>query len=162
MGIMVTKDEADKRVEGMKAERERIARSGRPDAAQEIAAREIELSRTAIRNPKPGKAYRLANKDQKGRLGLLKGYGWKVTDPKDSAQLVTAEEVDGAQTHGDLVLMETSVENYERRRAKRYERMERIANEHAEASRETINQMARDAGLVGPHQEAAFDDSRES
>jgi hypothetical protein len=163
MGIMVTKDEADKRLEGMKAERQKIVSSGRSERAitEELVARESELSRTAVLNPDPRKSYHLANKDQKGRVGILKGLGYKPTDPKGKAQLVTGEEVDGAQTHGDLMLMETPVENYERRRGLRMKRQAAIAEEHAEASQETINQIARDGGLVGPHQEAAFDDSRD-
>lgn len=162
MGIMVTKDEADKKIEGMREERKRIAKSGRSDAGEEMAAREMEISRTAIRNPRPDKAYRLVNREHKGRVGVLKGYGYKMVDPDSETQLVTAEVVDGAQTHGDLVLMETPVENYERRRRNRLDKQSSLAGEHAEASREKINQMARDAGLVGPHQEAVFDETRES
>lgn len=162
MGLLVTEDEADKKARGMREERQKIAKSGRPDAAQEMQAREMEISRTAIRNPNPGKAYRLVNRDHKGRVGVLKGYGYKVVPPKDEAQLVTAEIVDEAQTHGDLILMETPIENYERRRAKRLHHAEMLAGQHAEASKEKINKLARDSGLVGPHKEAAFDESRES
>src|SRR5690242_12307032 len=162
MGILVTEDEADKRTRGMREERQRITKSGRPDAAAEMAAKEMEVSRTAIKNPDPTKRYRLANKEHKGRVGVLKGYGYKVVDPDDKAQLVTGEEVDGAQSHGDLILMETTVENYERRRGARLKRQEALSGQQLEASREKINQMARDAGLVGPHQEAAFDESRDT
>ena len=162
MGILVTEDEADKKIRGAREERQKIARSGRPDAGAELAAREMEISRTAIKNPDPKKAYRLVNRDNKGRVGMLKGYGYKITDVDADAQLVMGEEVEGAQAHGDLVLMETPLENYERRRNKRYSRMEALSTAQLEASKEKINQMARDSGLIGPHQEAAFDESRES
>ncbi len=162
MGIMVTEDESDKRARGMREERQRIAKSGRPDAAQEMQAREMQISRTAVRNADPKKAYRLVNKDWKGRVGILKGKGYKMVPENDKAQLVTSEPVDGAQTHGDLVLMEVPIEKYERSRADRLSYQEQLSNHHAEASRENINRMARDAGLVGPHQEAAFDESRET
>lgn len=161
MGIVV-KDEADRKREGMAEERRRIANSGRSDAGEELRAREMELSRTAIRNPDPKKSYRLANKDQKGRIGLLRGKGYKVVPTDDRAQLVTGEVVDGAQAHGDLILMETSAENYERNRSRRLRQSEEIAGQHLESVREKINTIARDAGLVGPHKEAAFDESRES
>lgn len=161
MGLVV-KDEADKKREGMAEERRRIANSGRSDAAEEMRAREMELSRTAIRNPDPAKAYRLVNRDQKGRVGMLKGYGYKVVAPDATAQLITGEEVDGAQTHGDLILMETPIGNYERRRSKRIKHSEEIAGAHVESVKEKINTIARNAGLVGPHKDAAFDESRES
>ncbi len=150
MGIMVTKDESDKRTEGIREERKRIARSGRSDAAQEMQAREMEISR------------RLVNRDHKGRVGMLKGYGYKITKVDDEAQLVTGEEVEGAQTHGDLILMETPIANYERRRKSRMDRADQLAGNHAESARENINKLARDSGLVGPHKEAVFDESRES
>lgn len=162
MGIMVGEDESDKRTRGMREERKRIASSGRSDAAAEMQAREMEISRTAIRNPNPEKAYRLVNRDWKGRVGILKGKGYKITDPEDKAQLVTGEVVEGAQTHGDLILMEVPVEKYERSRKAKLDRVESLARENSEGTKERINKLARDGGLVGEHKEAAFDESRES
>lgn len=162
MGIMVTRDEADKKREGMEAERRRIARSGRSDVAEELRAREMEISQTAIRNPDPKKAYRLANKDWKGRVGVLKGKGYKITPPDDAAQLITGVELEGAQTHGDLILMEIAVEKYEASRRRKQQFHDSIAASQAEAAKDNINRIARDAGLIGPHKDAAFDDSKEN
>lgn len=159
MGITITADEADKKVEGMRAERKKVASKGGSAALEELAARNVELDRTAIHNPDPRYAYRLANREQKGRIGVLKGLGYETVPPSDKAQLVVGIEQDGGQTHGDLVLMRTPVENYERRRARKRALYDMQAGAYIEQAKENIEKIARDGGVARPHTSVTFDES---
>ena len=122
MGIEFVADERDRKTEGMRQERKRLAKKAETqpeEAAEEMNYRELEISRTALLNPDPEKAYRLVNRDAKGRIGVLRGLGYKIVPEDAKVRLVTGEKIDGGQVHGDLVLMETPIENYERRRSRR-------------------------------------------
>jgi hypothetical protein len=159
MGITVTADEADKKVQEMREKRKEITKRGGPSVQEELSERVLELDRTAIHNPDPHYAYRLANREHKGRVGVLKGLGYETVPVKDDAQLVVGVEQDGGQTHGDLVLMRTPIANYERRRANKRKIYEMQAGAHLETAKENINKIARDGGVAKAHSEAAFDDS---
>jgi len=164
MGIEFVADERDRKTEGMRQERKRLAKKAETqpeEAAEEMNYRELEISRTALLNPDPEKAYRLVNRDAKGRIGVLRGLGYKIVPEDAKVRLVTGEKIDGGQVHGDLVLMETPIENYERRRSAKRRRYEDQTGHEMEAARERINKIARDGRAVGPHQEAAFDDTGE-
>lgn len=159
MGITVTADEADKRIEGMREKRKEIARKGGPAAAQEMNDRVLELDRTAIHNPNPRYVYRLGNREAKGRIGVLKGSGYEVVPPSAEEKLVVGIEQDGGQTHGDLVLMRTPVENYEKRRARKRALYEMQTGAYIEQTKENIEKIARDGGVARAHTSVAFDES---
>lgn len=146
MGITVTADEADRKIQGMRETRKEIARKGGAAAVQELSERVLELDRTAIHNPNPRYAYRLANRDHKGRVGVLKGLGYEIVPPSSEEQLVTGIEQDGGQTHGDLVLMRTKVENYERRRADKRARLEMTTGAFIQQAKENMEKAGRDSG----------------
>lgn len=146
MGITVTADEYDKKIQGMRETRKEIARKGGSAAAQELSDRVIELDRTAIHNPNPNYVYRLANRDHKGRVGVLKGLGYEIVPPNAEEQLVTGIEQDGGQTHGDLVLMRIGVKNHERRRKEKRERLEMTTGAYIQQAKENMEKAGRDSG----------------
>lgn len=165
MGVQVTGDEVDRKLEGARKERREIVQrhvQNRTSAAEELAAVDHRVNRTAIRNPDPQYAYRLVNRNKDGeRISLLEGSGYEVVPEEDKTQLIQSSRRDGGQIQGDLILMRTHASNYEARKASKRRYMEQIYGSKMETTRENINKIARDGGVVGPHEEAAFDESGE-
>ncbi len=165
MGIEITGDERDRKREGAIKEAKYLkdqALRGNSEAARALTARIAELDQTTIHNPNPAKVYRMANGDKKSRIGQLKGLGYSVTPLKDKAQAVKGYENDGAQTVGSMILMETTRENYERRRKDKaliYEMQTGAVNEKAA---ENIDRAARDGGFISQGESITFDESSES
>lgn len=165
MGVTVTADEADRRLEGARKERQEVIRrhgQNRTDAREELAAVDHRINRTRIVNPDPEKAYRLVNRNKDGeRISLLEGSGYEVVPDDDKTQLAMSSKRDGAQIQGDLVLMRTTASNYEQRRASKRRYLEQIYGNTIEETKERINKIARDGGVIGPHEEASVDRSGE-
>jgi len=160
MGISVTEDEADKKLRGVMETRKDVVRRHAHDtgAAEELSGR-LEIEPTELRNPDPAKAYHLTDRRRDGEIiARRQGQGYEITDPKGKTKLLNGVVKDDAQIIGDLVLMETPVENYERRKAMKNEKWKRMSMQRLEQSKEKINQIARDGGLVGRHKNAAVDE----
>ncbi len=161
MGVTITEDEADKRLRGAMETRKEVVRRHAHDtgAAEELSARPLEVEPTELRNPDPAKAYHLTDRRRDGEIIARKqGYGYEITDPKGKTKLINGVIKDDAQVIGDLVLMETPVENYEKRRGMKAEKWRRMSMERMEQSKERINKIARDGGLSGRHRDAAVDE----
>ncbi len=161
MGVTITEDESDKKLRGAMETRKEVVRRHANDnhAAEELAARPLEVEPTELRNPDPNKRYHLTDRRRDGEIIARKqGYGYEVTDPKGKTKLINGVIKDDAQIIGDLVLMETSDENYERRRGMKAEKWKRMSMERLDQSRERINKIARDGGLTKRHQDAAVDE----
>lgn len=156
MGITITEDEHDKAQRGIRETRKEIVRRhhrDQTDASEELNS--LELAETSIVNPNPEKAYHLVNRGKDGQyISRKKGMGYTTVKADDDAKLHGHAVVDGLQVYGDLVLMETPVANYERRRALKQKKWEHMSGERSAAAKEKMNKIARDAGLTGPHKDA--------
>ena len=160
MGISVTEDEGDKKIRGALETRKEITRRHARDtsAAEEIEARGDEVDICLVKNGDISKAYRLVNRTKDGEhIARRQGAGYEVTDPKGKARLVGGVVKDDAQVMGDLVLMETPVENYERRRSMRRKRAAQMYSDKMDEAKENINKIAREGGVVGRHTDAVIE-----
>lgn len=156
MGITITEDEHDKAQRGIRETRKEIVRKharDNTDASEELGV--LELAETSIVNPDPTKAYHLVNRGKDGQyISRKKGMGYKTVSAESDAKLHGHAVVDGQQVYGDLILMETPVANYEKRRAMKLRKWQHMSGERTEAAKERMNKIARDAGLTGPHKDA--------
>jgi hypothetical protein len=161
MGITVTEDEADKKFRGVSEGRKDVVKrhAHDADAAQEFQARSLEIEHTALRDPDPAKAYHLTDRRRDGEIIARKqGLGYEITDPKGKTKLINGVVKDDAQIMGDLVLMETPIENYEKRKQMKAEKWARMSMQRMDQAKEKINQIARDGGLISRHKNAAVDE----
>lgn len=167
MGIEFIEDEADKARRGVREERREVIRKhkGRPTANEELIERELDP--TMLRGPYDelaGKRFKWVNRVSRDghRIQYHEGHGYQIVDPdKSSVKPVIGVKKDGAYVQGDLVLMETPLENYERRRHKANRKLDNMTGQYREVARENINKIARDEGRVPAHVDVAFDDSTE-
>ena len=139
MGVEFVKDEADKK-------------------RQEI--RELGTDISALHNPDPNKRYRFINKNQQ-RVARFKAQGYEITS-KDSKTKTSVNQPspEGGQMLGDLVLMETSMDNYKRRVQKAAERGAARERLNHEETMDRINKIARDEGRI--RKPVAFDESTQT
>lgn len=162
MGISVTADEADRKIEGARKERKEMVRrhsTNGTSMAEELRARAAELNPTHMDNPDPNYAYRLVDRRREGeRISQLEGMGYEVVPEDSPERLIHSSKRDGAQVRGDLVLMRTTAKAYEIGRQQKHKKMARMYGETMEQHKENINKIARDGGLVGPHQEAVTEE----
>lgn len=110
-----------------------------------------------LKDPDPAKHYRKIADDPK-RIARFQARGYRLTPPDSKTKLPGAiRDERGLQKEGDLVLMETDQANYRKRMAHIQDRAHRFSVAAREEQNEKMNQLARDAGLIGPHQRVAFD-----
>lgn len=144
MGVEVLKDEADKKREEM---RERM-RLGDPGA---------DITRVENRDPKY--RYRGINKDPR-RVARAKAKGFEAVPADDPARWPIEQEK--GKEFGDLVLMREPMELYEAKKQADAEKAAAATRAHRDNTKERINQIAREAGAVGPHQDAVIDPQSEN
>lgn len=154
MSVSVTLDEADKRVQGAREERKRIAsRSGSLASKNaELAALNDRVDRTGIVNPDPNYCYRLVDRRKDGeRVSLLEGMGYEVV-PEDKSgtdtRLHMRSKKDGGQTQGDLILMRVPVEQYESSRGRKRRKLESMYEDKQADTQEKIQKIGNDAGVT--------------
>lgn len=110
--------------------------------------------------PDPDKHYKKVfyAPGNRGRIARFQGRGYRVTPPDSTTKIPGARMEDGLQIDGeDLVLMETSQENYKKRVKQIANRAHRFEVQAQHEQQDKLNRLARDAGLVGPGQNVAFD-----
>jgi hypothetical protein len=160
VGITISEDEHDKKYRGMRETRKQIIEDHKHDTntPQELMARTWQIDQTKLKNPNLEKAYHLVDRRKDGEIiNKRRGQGYKITPASDETQLNGCAHVDESQVKGDLVLMETSAENYEKRRELNRKRAEFMYGQRIEETKEKINKMARDSGLVGRHKDAVIE-----
>jgi hypothetical protein len=172
MSIEMGEDEVDKRLRGLREQRHEVIhrKRGRPpkqaqaEIVEEIIERDLEDS--MLKSPTDGYRYKWVNRRYSDgeRVQLHEGHGYEmVTEKNDKCRPLVGKfkEADGGFIRGDLILMRTPQANYERRRAKADEKLARATRSHIDEAMENVNQMARDARLIGPHKDSAFEQSSE-
>lgn len=157
MGITITEDEFDKKIRGTREARKEMVERHKADTnmGEELNFRDLELNRTALRNPDPKKAYHMVNRTKDGEnIAKRQGEGYICTPADSDTKWIMSVNKDECQVQGDLVLMETSIENYERRRQLKRHRQAMMEGARVEQAKETMNKIARDGGLSGRHKDA--------
>lgn len=143
MAVEVVGDEADRKRTSQRERNKNLRREG-------------ELPPDLV-DPDPAKHYHKVADDPK-RIARFQSRGYRITPPDSKTKLPGAiRDERGMQKEGDLVLMETSSENYRKRVATINDRAHRFSVAAREEHNERMNQVARDAGLIGPHQQVSFD-----
>jgi len=141
MSIQVTEDEVDKRMRQLRD----LKKQGASEADISILA-----------NADPNKRYRFSNAHSR-RVKHFQRQGYKITPPakkgsKDTKAVFGHDSADGVQElNDDLVLMETSRENYVDRVAKGRLKNEERAQQGVDQARDRINKMYRDEAKGKPH-----------
>lgn len=144
MSIRVTEDEVDKK---MREIRERVRR-GEPG-----------MDRTALVGADPNKRYRWVTRNPR-QQAHRKAQGYQLTKPKSGVEAPAGRIEEGGICLGpDVVLMETSRENYVERLATNKLKQERQERERTEQAREAINKLYRDEMRGKPHKDITFEDS---
>lgn len=169
MGVSITEDEQDKKIRQAREVRQQIVKDHAHDtnAHAELMAKDGIINRTKLYSkkklkenrsnidPDPSHAYRWVNRTKDGEIiSLRQGMGYEIVADDDDTQAVMHSKIDGTQVQGHMVLMRTSVENYERHVKARRARWQQMSGDRTEAAKENINRTAREAGLVGAHKDA--------
>lgn len=142
MGAQILVDEADKK---QQERRDRYEQFG-----------EIPIQ---LQNADPAKHYKFVNKRPE-RVSRFEGQGYQITPASSKTRAVgRTRTAEGGQEVGDLVLMETTSENYSRRLRKIKSKQEFLEQTKRGEVRETINRIAGDSRIRG---DIVFDESSES
>lgn len=140
MGVEVTRDEADKKRDEIKARH----RTG-------------EIDPTTVKGGDRRFRYRGVN-NRPDRIARYETFGYEIVPPDDKAQWEYGNiKKDGMQLRAnEQILMRAPMEIYEERRKKNRDKLTRQINAGKEMTRERVNKIARDGGLARPHKDAAF------
>jgi hypothetical protein len=139
-GVSVGKDEADKKIEEIKD------RMRRGDPGADL---------TQVLNADRRYRYRGVNKKPE-RIARAQARGFEHI-PEGSPERWPVDMGGGGKEMGDQILMREPIEVFKAKDAANKDRQKRQSRQKIDEARENINKMARDAGAVGPHQEAAFE-----
>jgi hypothetical protein len=151
------KDERDRQQEAIR----KLTQSGRreeilgdPDLRRHFLS--DNLDPTMLKHPDPAKRYKLVNKEPR-RMARFEAGGYVKVPHNAKTQLPgRLRTEDGGQTNGDNVLMETPVENFERRLKRISNRQKLMEQANIQETRDNINRIARDEMHSPPHRDAAF------
>src|SRR5262245_19285634 len=116
---------------------------------------------TVVKEKKEGYYYRGVNANKR-RVATFESKGYETVNEKDQESWTIEHKKDGAKQYGDQVLMRITLDKYVENRAVAELNYERQRGETIAATRERLNKLARDGGLIREHsKDITFDDSHE-
>jgi len=104
---------------------------------------------TVLNNPDPAKRYRYINKDPK-RVARFLAAGYTITKKSEggASPLIDQPGLNGAQEFGDLVLMETPMENFLARKRRAEAKSAMWERAGIDQARERLNRIRSARGLA--------------
>jgi hypothetical protein len=114
---------------------------------------------TRIKEPNLKYRYRGINKrPERVARALARGF---EHIPKSDPESFQVQQGESGKEFGDLILMREPMDLYQHKLKVQRERAEEATRRFQEEQKAKINRIAREAGAVGPHQDAAIDESSE-